>query len=238
MFDEGTLEKMRIIPCLDSAFTEDASVEPYHVQVNPESYTLGHFIRYNEAQSQGNSAAQLQFDRIVPQELDFEFLFDGTGVISNGGALLQIASLFGGGSPLVVADEIEKFKMVVLNYSGDIHEPRYVKLIWGALLFKCRMTSLRINYKLFKPDGTPLRATAKCNFKESIEPVTREAEEGNSSPDLTHVRIVMEGDTLPLMTYRIYGDSKYYLEVARANGLVNFRTLTAGQKIFFPPIAK
>lgn len=238
MFTEGTLEKMKIIPCTDAQYTEDTAVEAYRVQVNPESYTLGHSIRYHEAQAQGSADAQLQFDRIVPQELDFEFLFDGTGVISNGGNLLQVASLFGAGSPLVVADEIEKFKMVVLNYSGDIHEPRYVKLVWGALIFKCRMTSLRISYKLFKPDGTPLRAVAKCHFKESFDPVTSEARAGNNSPDLTHVRTVMEGDTLPLMTWRIYGDSKYYIEVAKANNLVNFRQLTVGQKIFFPPIAK
>ncbi len=39
-------------------------------------------------------------------------------------------------------------------------------------------------------------------------------------------------------SYRIYGDSKYYLEVAKANNLTNFRKLTPGQEIFFPPIQK
>ncbi|MRG48169.1 LysM peptidoglycan-binding domain-containing protein [Chitinophaga sp. SYP-B3965] len=238
MFDEGTLAKMRIIPCIDASYTEEPGADPFIVQVNPDTYTLAHSIVYNDAAAQGNSKAQLQFNRITPQQLDFDFLFDGTGVISQGGGLLKIASLFGGGEEMVVADEIEKLKQVVLNYSGDIHEPRYVKLSWGALLFKCRLTSLRVQYKLFKPDGTPLRAVAKCSFRESVEPTRREAEEGNNSPDLTHVRVVKEGDTLPLMTYRIYGDSKYYLEVAKANGLVNFRDLKAGQQIFFPPIAK
>jgi len=40
------------------------------------------------------------------------------------------------------------------------------------------------------------------------------------------------------MTFRIYGDSKYYLEVAKANNITNFRKLTVGGKIFFPPIQK
>ena len=66
----------------------------------------------------------------------------------------------------------------------------------------------------------------------------RAAREKKSSPDLTHERVVKEGDNLPLMTYRIYGDPKYYLEVARVNGLTNFRKLTPGQKIVFPPIEK
>jgi hypothetical protein len=37
------------------------------------------------------------------------------------------------------------------------------------------------------------------------------------------------------MTERIYGDSKYYLEVAKINGLINFRQLIPGQELFFPP---
>jgi len=40
------------------------------------------------------------------------------------------------------------------------------------------------------------------------------------------------------MSFKIYGDSKYYLEVARANKLINFRKLKIGQKIFFPPLQK
>ncbi|WP_295116583.1 LysM peptidoglycan-binding domain-containing protein [uncultured Chitinophaga sp.] len=238
MFDEGTLEKMKIIPCVDANYTEAPGMEPYLVQINPESYSLSQQINFNEAQAQGNSAAQLQFCNSSPQELEFDFIFDGTGVISQGNALLKIASIFGAGEKLSVPDELEKFKLVVLTYSGEIHEPRYVKLVWGTLLFKCRLTNLRVTYKLFKPDGTPLRASAKCTFRESVEPVEREAIESNSSPDLTHMRVVKEGDTLPLMTYRIYGDSKHYLEIARVNKLVNFRKLTVGQKIYFPPILK
>ncbi|MFC0182645.1 hypothetical protein ACFFJX_08770 [Pseudarcicella hirudinis] len=37
------------------------------------------------------------------------------------------------------------------------------------------------------------------------------------------------------MSYKIYEDPRYYLQVARANGLTNFRKLQAGSKIYFPP---
>jgi len=75
-------------------------------------------------------------------------------------------------------------------------------------------------------------------FKSSIEEEKRASRENNSSPDLTHVRKVKAGDTLPLMCYRIYGDPKYYIQVAKVNGINNFRKLTAGTDIFFPPISK
>jgi len=49
---------------------------------------------------------------------------------------------------------------------------------------------------------------------------------------------VKAGDTLPLMCYLIYGDPKYYLAVAEANGLGNFRSLIPGMAIVFPPLEK
>ena len=95
-----------------------------------------------------------------------------------------------------------------------------------------------INLKLFKPDGTPIRAIATVKFKSSIEEQKRAAKENKSSPDLTHSRVVKQGDTLPLMCYSIYGDPKYYLQVAQVNGIGNFRQLIPGTSLFFPPIEK
>ena len=62
--------------------------------------------------------------------------------------------------------------------------------------------------------------------------------EKSSSPDLTHERIVEEGDTLPLMCHRIYGSTNHYLEVAKFNKLKYFKELTPGSKIYFPPLEK
>ena len=66
----------------------------------------------------------------------------------------------------------------------------------------------------------------------------RVAQEDNHSPDLTHYRIVKKGDTLPMMCFLVYGDARYYLQVARANKLINFRKLNIGDELFFPPFAK
>jgi hypothetical protein len=40
------------------------------------------------------------------------------------------------------------------------------------------------------------------------------------------------------MTFNIYKNDRYYLEVAKANRLNNFRKLKQGQQILFPPIEK
>ena len=53
-----------------------------------------------------------------------------------------------------------------------------------------------------------------------------------------HHRVIKQGDRLDLMTYGIYNDPKYFLQVAKANGLTSIRRLQPGNDIYFPPFNK
>jgi phage tail protein X len=48
--------------------------------------------------------------------------------------------------------------------------------------------------------------------------------------------VVRQGDTLPLLCQRIYGDPGYYIDVAAFNQLADFRSLRAGMQLHFPPL--
>lgn len=225
----GKLEKLLILAFADSEKAENGGVldadDKFEALINPESYTLDYKLKFSDgAQGQGTSGQQLKYEYTAPEELAFEFLFDNTGIVD--------------GKPREsIADGLKRFKEVVLEYKGDSHEPRHFKLVWGKhFVFKGRVTEVSIAYKLFNADGTPIRAIARVAFKSSIEEQMRAAQEDNNSPDLTHIRKVKAGDTLPLMCYRIYGTPEYYLQVAEANGLSHFRSLVPGMDIEFPPI--
>jgi nucleoid-associated protein YgaU len=225
----GELTKLLIKAYSDVKYSSAVAEGEFKTLVNPENYSSKYKIEQSKDQAQGTSASAPKFKKALPEDLNLEFLFDGTGVFSKAG---------GGGSNNGIINDIEKFKHVVCNYNGDKHQPNYLIISWGALLFKGKLTELEITYKLFKPDGTPLRAVAKARFQGAIEDKLRVAKENNTSPDLTHIRIVKAGDKLPLMAFQIYGDPKYYLEVARINKITNFRNVKTGQKIFFPPLQK
>jgi len=224
----GELKKLKVTGYKDERFTQKVGDGEFSTLLNPEKYTFKYKVEYTEAQGQGTSATMPKFVRTPPEDFELDFLFDRTGVIKG----QDNASGDG------IIDDLEKFKKIVFDYSGDEHKPNYVMIGWGTLLFKGTLLEMSIEFKLFGSDGTPLRAVAKTKFKGTVEDDLRVAKENNNSPDLTHIRIVNLGDTLPLMTYRIYGDSKYYLEVAKANNLSQFRKLEVGQKIMFPPIEK
>jgi len=234
----GELIKLKIKAYKNEQFTEEVSEGEFKTLLNPENYTFKYKIEQSDDQASGTSTVAPKFNKALPEDLDLEFIFDRTGVITDYGAPgtedNKTYKDEGGG----IIDDVEKFKKVVFDYNGDQHKPNYLIISWGTLLFKGSLTEMDITFKLFKADGTPLRAVAKAKFKGFVEDDLRVAMENKSSPDLTHIRVVKEGDTLPLMTFKIYGDSKYYLEVAKANKISNFRKLKVGQRISFPPIAK
>lgn len=234
----GELIKLQIKAYSDEQFSQEVGDGEFKTLLNPETYKFSYKIEQNDDQAPGTSAAAPRFNRALPEDLELEFVFDRTGVITDYGAPGTADNKTFKDEGKGIIDDIEKFKKVIFDYNGDEHKPNYLIISWGTLLFKGTMSEMDITFKLFKSDGTPLRALARAKFKGFVEDNLRVAKENNSSPDLTHVRIVKEGDTLPLMSFRIYGDSKYYLEVAKANQISNFRKLKVGQKIFFPPIQK
>ncbi len=234
----GELTKLKIKAFSDEKFSNEVADGEFSTLLNPETYVFKYKTEQNKDQASGTSKAAPKFNKSLPEDLELEFLFDRTGVLvdynSPGTAGSKIFKDEGGG----VIDDVEHFKKVVFDYNGEKHKPNYLKISWGTLLFKGSLTEMDVTFKLFKPDGTPLRAVAKAKFSGFVEDDLRVAMENNSSPDLTHLREVKEGDTLPLMTHRIYGDSKYYLEVAKFNNITNFRKLETGSQIYFPPIEK
>lgn len=229
MATQGKLEKMLILAFESSKAAEsggklDAKVT-FEALINPETYTLEYKVKTAEGQGQGTSGAQQKFAYTMPEELGFEFLFDSTGIIDG--------KLYKDG----VFDQVDAFRKLLTEFQRDSHEPFHLKLIWGNLIFKGRAIELGITYKLFNPNGQPIRAVARARFKGSIEERKRIAKDDRHSPDLTHIRIVRAGDRLPLMCFSVYGDPRHYLDVARVNGLSDFRALTPGQELVFPPLS-
>lgn len=222
MSDSGELERL-LIQSYEQADFSGEGIGEFEAYVNPNEITLAYEMEYDSAQGSGTTGSRMEFKKIKPGDLSLTFFIDGTGA---------------NGRRADVQQEVEKFQKVT-GYNGNIHRPNYLKVVWGTLQVKrCVLKSASISYKLFKPSGVPLRAIITANFTDTADDQTRVALARDESPDLTHVRLVKAGDTLPLMCYRIYGSAMYYLEVARANGIDHFRQLEPGRKVFFPPLEK
>jgi len=207
--------------------------------INPTKYSLSFKNDLNNESPIGSAQTQVKFNKVISPDLDLEILLDGTGVTEeNTGNKLINKIINKKATKTNVATKLDDFLMTTGTYDGNIHKPFDVKISWGILSFEGALSSFTVDFTLFSPEGYPLRAIIKAKFTGSTEMELANAKAKKSSPDLSHKRTVKAGDTLPLMTESIYGDTKYYLEVAKVNGLINFRQLIPGTQLYFPPIDK
>ena len=225
--DSGHVQLMEIAAYTDNTF-QNAAGDKFLVQVNPDKYTLDYATMYNQKSGTGSSESIPGFNKRKPQILTFKFIFDSSGAVPNTTAG-DIMADFG------------SFKKVVYSYNGDVHQPRFVQLRWGVLIYNCRLTDMKVNFTLFKSDGTPIRAMVDCTFQGYIDEKKLAAKENKSSPDLTHIISVGAGDTLPLLCNKVYKDSRHYFEIARYmaanyNYQIDFKKLAPGTKLYLPPL--
>jgi len=216
----GELTKMKIVAYKDPDFS--SRLGEYDVLVNPENYKLKNEQQYSTNDTTiGSSVQTSKYKGGGTGLFDLVLFFDGTGIISKS----------------KVDDQIKEVKNLVYQYNGDIHEPNYLRVYWGTQsLFQGRLKSWNVSYSMLDMDGSPLRAEVSLVLVASVSAKKKALEEKKNSSDLTHIRHVSAGDNLPLMCYRIYGDSSYYIKVAQYNNLTNFRSIKPGDEIIFPPV--
>lgn len=219
-----TLVKMQIDGYLDESFKSLKG--SFVLQVNPTQYSFNFkaLVTGSEVKADGTELPK----GYIPdqQKLKLNFFLDSTGVIEGCTS---------------VPTSIDEFKKLCTVVDGSVHTTHYLKIHWGdnlGLAFKCKLESLQIDYLMFKASGEPIRAQLSAVFAGFIDPVTKSNEIQNSSPDLSHIRIIKAGDSLTALCHEIYGDPQYYLQVAEVNGILNFRQLVPGQKVLFPRLQK
>jgi LysM repeat protein len=247
------LEKLKLTAFEDSDYTTEA--DSFTVLYNPTNFSFDVRTEWIHEEGANPDGKELQFRTVKSDSVNFEFLFDATGASPTGNDSSGILGLGGGAEP-TGGDDVEKsaasiierdkhvdgaikrFLDVTHHMKSEPHSPHYVQINWGAYEFRGVAENSSINYKLFDSSGLPIRATVTTNFVESISRREQSAAADRKSADLTHRRIVKSGETLPLIANKVYGDPKYYVELAKVNNITNFRTLEPGQEIILPPIEK
>ena len=222
------LEKLKI-----KAFSDRqrrAEVGTFEAMFNPESFKQSYEIVYGRGQGIGSSDQSAVYSQNNPSDLNLRLVLDGTGVHEMG--IVQL------GGTATVRERVDRFLELTFNMNGDIHEPNFLRVEWGEINFSCRLGNVDVSYTSFDRDGRALRAELDVTFISDTEVEKRLREENRNAPDMTHTRVVRNGDTLPLLSKEIYGSSEHYLFIAIKNELDDFRNLMPGQELFFPPLIK
>jgi hypothetical protein len=222
------LTRLKLVAFADNGFSGDG-FDPFEVLMNPETYRRSCSVEYADEQSPGTVAPELKFKGMPADSIGFKLIFDGTNSIANLPESLRGKD---------VTAQIQAFEKTTLKYNGEIHRPNFVRLSWGTFTFKGVLTELNLEYTLFKDDGTPLRASADVTFKATMSTEEAALEAGRKSPDLTRVRQLVAGETLPGLCCSVYGEVNTFVQVARVNRMDRLRDIDVGTFLRFPPLRK
>ncbi len=118
------------------------------VPVNPETYSETLAINLDKRVSSGQEVSDVRYLSSDSQQLQLDFTLDGTNTIEGYANPLN----------LPVLGQIERLKKAVYYIDGSIHRPRFLKVIWGTLIFNGVLQNIDLKYTLFNPVGVPIRA--------------------------------------------------------------------------------
>ncbi len=195
---------------------------------NPSEYTIAKSSQWSRPTTSGaKSSAKPQFQGANPQTLQMEIFFDEfeTG--------RQVASK--------VKTLLDWIKPTPASVQKKKPEPPILEFGWGengALSgFRCYLKSVSAKYTMFRPDGTPTRATANITLEEvPIDPKKTNPTSGAIHGRRTHV--VHEGDSLASVAYAEYGDAALWRGLAAFNEIDDPLRLAPGTRILVPTAAE
>lgn len=189
---------------------------------NPTEYSISKSNDWKYQSVTGTSFSPPEFGGGQPRQIELSLLFDQTfppytmPVRESTAALLdmmEVPSGKTGGAPTAV--------------------PPFLTFEWGRLVFKGACTSLSVTYKLFAPNGDPLRADVKLTLKQA-EAVQQGQNPTTRAAAGYGVHRVRDGDTLPSISYQAYGDATKWRLIAEANGVDNPLHLRRGSALSLP----
>lgn len=215
----GILDKLSITPFLDENTLKPAG-PPFVAQFNPETLELKHQVKLNTGQMAQLGTKTNKQVGIEPQEYNFEFILDGTGA---------------SGKALNVDKEVKTFHTAT-GFSGSSHRNHFLLLRWGQFVLRCVLKEYSINYKLFRPDGTALRAAISATFTEFSPDALQNRKANLSSPDVSHSHVVTGKTHLGAVSFEHYEATQYCTALAEYNRLDTLRKLAPGQALLIPPL--
>jgi nucleoid-associated protein YgaU len=191
---------------------------------NPLSYTIeksAEWARYSQP-GQAQTALPI-FKGSGPRTMNVEVLLDSTA--TSGSVQADVDLLFACCKPTLPSMLLQE------------PSPPLVMFGWGSTLgFLACMRSVRVEYSLFMPNGTPLRATCSLTMEEI--PISLPGQNPTSGGTARRTRTVIAGDTLQSIAFREYGRPGLWRAIAELNGIDDPTRVPAGSSLLIPPLAE
>ena len=218
----GNLQAARIYEVNESGDEKSGGVS-IDCMFNPFEYTVTKTNTYKEERSNRSDVPGFEFEKAGPQALKLTLMFDtfeeDTDVSLETNKLWKL---------------MESKTRREGNRNRKVPPPE-VAFEWGVFRFVAVITTMMQKFTLFKPDGTPVRASVQVTFtqhKDLNDYPNQNPTSGGG--DVERVWRVIAGDRLDTIAYEVYGDATKWRRIASYNGIVNPLKLQPGQQLIIP----
>jgi hypothetical protein len=206
-----------------SLVTEDGSKE-LRFRFNPKEYSISKAATWNRPTNKGaKHSTTPEFGGVQPQTVQMELFFDDWE--GDGDLVRDIETLLGWLKP---TDK---------SIGNKKPQPQALRFQWGGQAplaeFKGFLKSVSAKYTMFKPDGTPVRATAQI----TLEEIPNDAKRQNPTSGAIAGRrshVVAAGDSLHSLAFHEYDDPALWRGLAAFNGIDDPLRLPTGTRLLIP----
>lgn len=190
---------------------------------NPKEISLDKSVTWQTQEAAERDVPELQFKNGQPRTLNLDLFFDTYD------------------TPDPAKQDVRDYTEPVFKLAlvvDDLHRPPVCKLSWGRMkeFFQCVLERLSQRFTLFAEDGTPVRATLRCTFKEWRTNPDDQRKQNRTSSDVAKQRIVHRGDTLSAIAAEEYRDPALWRPIAEENGIDDPLGLEPGTALLIPAL--
>jgi len=203
-----------------------AGQPPITVLFNPTEYTRERSNTFKATAVPGLASPLLQFINGEADQLTMELFLDDYTDPDQPDAR----------GPKKPVSERVKDIADLLDIDRDLHAPPPVRFVWGPLHFEAVIERLSQKFTLFRPDGTPARATLTVTFKEYLTLSAQLQDPRRESADKTKRRVLDASDSLSLLAWREYQDPALWRKIASANDIDDPWRVAPGTWLILPPV--
>lgn len=190
---------------------------------NPKEISLDKSVTWQTQEAAERDVPELQFKNGQPRALNLDLFFDTYD------------------TPDPAKQDVRDYTEPLFNLAlvvDSLHRPPVCKLSWGRMktFFQGVLERLSQRFTLFAEDGTPVRATLRCTFKEWRSNPDDQRQQGKQSSDVAKQRILRRGDTLSIIAAKEYRDPTLWRPIAEENGIDDPRSLEPGTVLLIPSL--
>jgi len=221
------LDKLNILfekPGQVLVFDKNNSIE---VLFNPDKLVFTRSVSWTKESSAQRDVPELQFSNAQARTLKIDLIFD----------------TYDNDKTEEEKEDVQIYTKKLLNLTtveshGDKHRPPVCRLSWGqvGVFFQGVLEQLEQQFTLFLENGTPVRATSACTFKEWRTNYEDLRNQGPESSDIAKKWIVKRGDTLISIAAMEYRDPGLWRHIADENDIDDPLSLPPGMTLLIPSL--